>query len=219
MKARLFDPTKSVSETKTGEIQLGMVKKSIPFQKLPNGEGYFLYFKLNDHPDLVEEAAVDIAIRLTALKLKNPYFVTPEASTIALAHVLRTKYRIPGMIIYKNKQINDVDPVCVQYDTVTSTDKKQLFLDKQKAVEMHGKDIIILDSICTTGGTLRGTYNLLVKAGVPADRIKEATVLFTEGTPRESIEIEKGKDLPLYAFRHMPIVKDLENVEEQSLKK
>jgi hypothetical protein len=69
-----------------GELKLGDFSTSVPHCKLPDRSGYFLYFKLNDHPSLVEEAE-----RINALGLKNPYFVTPEASTFALAHVLPLK--------------------------------------------------------------------------------------------------------------------------------
>jgi adenine/guanine phosphoribosyltransferase-like PRPP-binding protein len=212
MHARLFtvNPT---TEPLTGTLTLGNVSKKVMKSKMPTGSGYFLYFKLNDHADLVEEGARLIADRIKSMGLENPYFVTPEASTIALAHVLKTKYGIDGSVIYKNKQIDDVDPICVQYDTVTSTDKKQLFLGKNKAEKFIDKDIIILDSVCTTGGTIRGTYDLLIKAGVPANRIKEATMLFTEGAQRESLEVAPDVFLKIHAFNHLPILQSVDSME------
>jgi adenine/guanine phosphoribosyltransferase-like PRPP-binding protein len=213
MHARLFQMSQ-LSTVSTGELTLGTITKQIPRAKLPNGSGYFLYFKLNDHADLVEEGARLIALRIKNSGLRNPFFVTPEASTIALAHVLRTTYGINGLVIYKNKQINDIDPVCVQYDTVTATDKKQLFLGLNKAAELEDKDIIILDSVCTSGGTVRGTYDLLIKAGIPASRIKEATMLFTEGVMRDSLTVAPNVQLKVHSFGHLPIIHDV-NVSER----
>lgn len=210
MHARLFE-LKKQNTTPTGELKLGNISKQIPRVKMPNGNGYFLYFKLNDHPDLVEEGARLIAERIKSMGLENPYFVTPEASTIALAHVLRTRYNINGLVIYKNKQINDIDPVNVQYDTVTATEKKQLFLGMNKASELTDKDIFILDSVCTSGGTIRATYDLLIKSGVPANRIKEATMLFNEGTPRENIEVAPDVNLKLFSFGQLPIIQEVTN--------
>lgn len=188
-----------------GTLTLGTITKKIPLAKIPASSDFFLYFKLNDHPDLVEEGAALVAGRIKSLGLLRPCFVTPEASTFALAHVLRSKYGIGGIVIYKTLQINDIDPVSIQYDTVTSTEKKQLFLGMNKAAELVDKDIIILDSVCTTGGTLCGTYDLLVKAGIAAERIKEATVLFTEGVPRDSLSVTSGVNLKLHSFNHLPV--------------
>lgn len=208
-RATLF--SEKPSEEIAGLLTLGSVAKQVPLAKLPKGGGYFLYFKLNDHSDLVEEGARLMAERIQALGLKNPCFVTPEASTIAMAHVLRTKYQIDGLIIYKNKQIDDVNPICVQYDTVTATDKKQLFLGMNKVARLKNKDIIIIDSVCTTGGTIRGTYNLLIQAGISASKIIEATMLFTEGEKRANIEVVPGFELRLHSFNHLPIITEIEN--------
>jgi adenine/guanine phosphoribosyltransferase-like PRPP-binding protein len=209
---RLFSNMKLEIEGKS--VKLGNIRQYIPYQKLPDGSGYFLYFKLNDHPEWVNEGARLIAEHIESCGINNPYFVTPEASTIALAHVLRSKYHIPGRIVYKNNQINDVDPISVQYDAITSTDKKQLFLGLNHVQEMKNRNIIILDSICTSGGTLRGTYDLLIKAGVPMINIREACVLFTEDTPRIAIDMSDGTSLPLTSFQHMSFLKNEEKVVE-----
>jgi adenine/guanine phosphoribosyltransferase-like PRPP-binding protein len=193
-------------QTPTRELRLGEFSMPVPLCKLPNGSGSFLYFKLNDHPALIEEAARLIAEHIAALKLKNPYFVTPEASTLALAHVLRHKYQINGATIYKTQQLTDVDPVSIDYDTVTSLNKKMLYLGKERADEMRDKDIFILDSVCTTGGTISGTYQLLLKAGIAPERIVEATMLFTEGREITAIDMSNGVSLKLHSFGHLPII-------------
>jgi adenine/guanine phosphoribosyltransferase-like PRPP-binding protein len=208
---RFYAPAARQSEAiQTGQLELGNFSMPVPRCKLPDGSGYFLYFKLNDHPDLVEEGARLIAERIASLGLQNPYFVTPEASTLALAHVLRHKYNIQGATIYKTIQINDIEPVGISYDTVTSTNKKMLYLGKNKAEEMQGKDIIIVDSVCTSGGTIRGTHDLLVKAGILPEQIVEATMLFTEGVDRSEINISSNVNLRLHRFGHLPLI-GLEN--------
>jgi adenine/guanine phosphoribosyltransferase-like PRPP-binding protein len=203
---RFFSPPKPPLK-QTGQLRLGNFSMPVPLCKLPDGSGFFLYFKLNDHSGLIEEGARLIAERIKSLGLKNPYFVTPEANTLALAHVLRHHYKIDGATIYKTVQINDIDPVGISYDTVTSSSQKSLYLGKNTAENMHGKDIIILDSVCTTGGTIRGTYQLLIKAGIPADKIVEATMLFNEGNDRTEITISEGVKLKLHRFDYLPLIK------------
>jgi adenine phosphoribosyltransferase len=190
---------------RTGELQLGNISMPVALCKLPDKSGYFLYFKLNDHSELIEEGARLVAERIQSLGIKNPYFVTPEASTLALAHVLRHKYNINGTTVYKTKQLNDISPVSVNYDSVTSTNKKMLFLGKNRAAAMHGKDIILLDSVCTTGGTLSAMYNLLIKAGIVPQQIVEATMLFTEGKDRTEIDVATNVTLKLHRFSTLPL--------------
>jgi non-canonical (house-cleaning) NTP pyrophosphatase/adenine/guanine phosphoribosyltransferase-like PRPP-binding protein len=204
--ARFFSQAKPPLK-ETGQLRLGNFSMPVPLCKLPDGAGFFMYFKLNDHPGLIEEAARLIAARIKSLGLKNPYFVTPEASTLALAHVLRHHYNIDGATIYKTAQINDIDPISISYDTVTSSNQKALYLGKNKAENMRDKDIIILDSVCTTGGTLRGIYQLLIKAGIPADKIIEATLLFNEGNDRNEIAVAEGIMLKLHRFDYLPLIK------------
>jgi non-canonical (house-cleaning) NTP pyrophosphatase/adenine/guanine phosphoribosyltransferase-like PRPP-binding protein len=186
-------------------LQLGRVSENVPLCPLPNKNGAFYYFKLNDYPHLVTEGARLIAERIKASGVRNPYFVTAEASTLALAHVLRDQYGIDGLTLYKAKQINDVDPLSIEYDTITAKEPKQLFLGKNKVSHLQNKNIFILDSVCTTGGTLSAIANLLLKAGVSNKNIVEAIVLFTEGAERNSININASMSLPIYHFSHLPI--------------
>ena len=118
--------------------------------------------------------------------------------------------KIEGITVYKKKQINDINPIEVEYGTVTSNDKQKLSLGQQKIKDLKGKDIILLDSVCTTGGTVVATYNLLIKAGIPSESIVEATMLFNEGEPRDSIKIDEKTSLKLHSFSELPLIKEEE---------
>ena len=72
---------------------------------------------------------------------------------------------------------------------------------------MQNKDIIILDSVCTTGGTIQAIYDLLLKTGIQPEQIIEATLLFTEGVDRTEISVSHGVNLKLHRFGYLPIVK------------
>lgn len=187
------------------ELKLGNCSTPIHLCDLPGGAGRFLYFKTNDHPGLVKEGARLIAERVKELGLKNPFFVTPEASTYSLAHELRDRYHIDGVVICKSRKPGDVETFSIDYCAVTSTEKKKLYVDKSQIDAMRGKDIVILDSIVTTGETLKAVYQLLVKAGVPADKIAESIVLFTEGKNTTSLNIAQGLDLPVHSYSNIPL--------------
>jgi adenine/guanine phosphoribosyltransferase-like PRPP-binding protein len=196
----------SQSLVATEKLQLGSVSMDVPLSDIPGTNLAFLYIKLNDHPALVDEGARLIAERIKASGCQNPFFVTPEASTLALAHVLRSRYHIEGMTLYKARQLNDQAPLSVEYFAVTSPEKKTLFLGRNRIYELMDKDIFILDSICTTGGTLLAMYELLIQSGVASEAIVEASVLFTEGETKTCLPLPNQKNLLLYACSHLPII-------------
>ena len=170
------------------ELRLGRVSTFIQPSNIPDGTGRFLYFNLNDMPDFVEEGARLIAEHIKALNLEHPFFVTPETSTISLAHVLRTKYNIDGIIISKRKKPNDCQTLCEEYCAYTSLENKTLYLDM--SIDLSDKNIVIIDNVCTTGQTLKAVYKLLCNAGVHTDKIAQAIVLFTEG---EKLECQNSR--------------------------
>lgn len=191
-----------------GEIKLGNVSTRVQLSNIPDGTGRFLYFNLNDMPEFVEEGARLISQRIKELNLPNPFFVTPETSTISLAHVLRTKYSIPGIIVSKHKKPNDIDVVSEEYCSITSMEKKILYLDKSNSVLFKNTDIVIIDNVCTTGETIRAVYRLLCKCGADYKKIIETIVLFTEGTDStvHNVKITNEINLPLHKFEHIPIL-------------
>lgn len=200
---------KSEITRSASSIRLGNISKNLPLYPLPNNTGYFHYFKLNDHADLVTEGARLIAERIKSLTVNQPFFVTAEASTLALAHELRSRHAIEGVTLYKTIQINDVDPLSVEYDAITSLTPKKLFLGKEKLAQLQNKNLFILDSVCTSGGTLSAMGNLLLKAGIPTKNIIEATVLFTEGDAKSHVPLNDGSQVKVHHFSHLPIVSSL----------
>lgn len=189
----------------THELKLGDFSMPIHLSDIPDGTGRFLYFKTNEIDGLVKEGTRLFAERIRSLGLKNPFFITPEASTIAIAHDLRTQYGIDGLIIGKSKKPTDIEIVSIDYCAITSTDKKTLYLDKLQAAALKDKDIVILDNVCTTGETIRAVYQLMVKAGVRCDKIAEAMVLFTEGIDATAVAISDDVKLKLHRFTHLPL--------------
>lgn len=191
-------------------VRLGSYSESIPLVSTPDKTAQFAYLKLNDHPDFVEEGARLIA---EFVKGRHPYFVTAEASTMALAHVLRSQYGMDGLTLYKTAQLNDVDPVSVTYSAITSRSEQKLFLGKNRMKKLlQADEVILLDSICTKGSTLKAIYEVLIKAGVAADKITEAVVLFNEGEPKAGLDVGRETPLKIHAFGTLPLIKSEEKL-------
>mgnify|MGYP000858907501 FL=1 len=189
----------------TYELKLGNFTLPITLGEIPDGVGRYLYFKTNDIDGLVLEGARLIAERIGQMGLKNPYFVTSEVSTIAIAHRLRTEYKIDGVILGKSKKPTDVETFSINYSATTTNEKRTLYIDKLQAKSLEGKDIVLLDNVTTTGETLRAVYELLIKAQVKPEQIKEAIVLFTEGEDINHLQISKDIKLNVHRFTFVPL--------------
>lgn len=190
------------------ELRLGNYSESVQLVDTPDKTAQFAYFKLNDLPHFVDEGARLIAEYVKQAGYKQPYFVTAEASTSALAHVLRSQYGIEGLMLYKSAQLNDVDPVSATYSAITARGEQKLFLGRNRMQELlQAEEVIIMDSIVTKGSTLKAIYDVVVKAGVSPDKIKEAVVLFTEGDPKTELNVGRDSPLKIHAFSSMPLIK------------
>jgi len=185
-------------------LKLGNVTTYIKPSGMPDGSASFLYFNLNEMPDFVEEGARLIAEHIQSLGLKNPFFVTPETSTMSMAHVLRTKYGINGVILTKQRKPGQDTVFSQEYCACTSLNKKQLYLPT--SIDLKDKDVVIIDNVCTTGETLRAVYKLLCMAGVDSQRIVKGIVLFTEGQKTDAVKIFENLFLKIHSFGHIPIL-------------
>ncbi|KAL9643905.1 hypothetical protein ABK040_013315 [Willaertia magna] len=188
------------------------------YNKENNIKKGFLYFNLNNMPEFVEEGAKLINDRIkNQLKLKNPFIISPETSTIAMIHVLRTKYNIPCLLLSKKKRptclstlynqsqqsqsrnlqcdehtINNSEEseliICEEYHAITSNTTNKLYFECCNNINLQNFDIIIVDNVCTTASTLIAIYKLLIRAGYK-ENIIETIVLFTEGEERREIKV------------------------------
>ena len=202
---RLFTPAElTVEAERFGPLTVGNEKISVPLSRLEDNSGYLMYFNLNDHYKLVNETARLFAEKIVALKLPDPYFVTPETSTIGVAHVLRSQYGLKGTILSKTKRLHDKNMDCVEYQSITSSKKKKLYLSLKQVEEMKGKNIIIIDSILSSSATVRAIYQLLDRKKL-AHQIVNITVLFTEEHDINEITFAPGIMFDVNKFGHLPL--------------
>ena len=205
MKGRLFAPAaQRQAENLAGSIMLGKITKKMPLTVLPHINQEIVYLNLDDdkHSDLVLEGASLISGYVRAQKWK-PIFITAGTNAITLANELRIIFAFQTMIIYNKEQPDDMNPEWVEYHASTGNQKQRLSLCKEKAKELQGRDIIILDSVCTRGNTLRATHRLLLAAGVDPSRILCAMVLFTQGEQLKQLQMANGDKLNLVSFSHL----------------
>lgn len=145
--------------------------------------------------ELVEACAKALGEKLSTL----PYdiIVTAEAKSIPLAHALSVVTKKPYVILRKSYKPYMGDALRAETLSITTGEPQTLYLDEKDRDLMHGKRVIILDDVISTGSTLQGMRLLLQKAG--AEVVGEAAIL-TEG--------ERAKWANIVSLGHLPLFTD-----------
>lgn len=145
--------------------------------------------------ELVEACARALGEKLSSLDYD--IVVTAEAKSIPLAHALSVVTHKPYVILRKSYKPYMGDALQAETLSITTGQSQILYLDEKDREMMHGKRIVILDDVISTGSTLQGMRLLLQKAG--ADVIGEAAIL-TEG--------ERAKWSNIISLGHLPVFTD-----------
>lgn len=187
------------------ELSLGAVTVQLPLADMPDGTGRFLYFKLNDLPELVRESARMIHGHLVETYGERlPVLLMPETSMLCTAHELR-RLGVTVVTLPKTRHPGMRDVHSHMYAAATSAQHKVLYMSTDLASQLHPEDkVLLVDNVCTTGATLSAMYHLMVK-GLLAGRVVGALVLFTEGLKMTSVTVAEGVSIPLTSFAHLPM--------------
>lgn len=145
-------------------MSLEYLKKSLkeaPIVK--KGDYHYVIHPITDgvpeiKPELLKEVTSEMK-RLIEKCGKIDKIVTMEAMGIPLASVLAMEMNLPFTIIRK-REYGLPDEVSVEQ--VTGYSKSKLFINGLK----KGDNIVIVDDVLSTGGTLRAVLSVLKKMGV-----------------------------------------------------
>lgn len=168
-------------------MSLEYLKKSLkeaPIVK--KGDYHYLVHPITDgvpeiKPELLKEVTSEMK-RLIEKCGKIDKIVTMEAMGIPLASVLAMEMNLPFTIIRK-REYGLPDEVSVEQ--VTGYSKSKLFINGLK----KGDNIVIVDDVLSTGGTLRAVLSVLKKMGVI---VKGVFIAVDKGNWAQKISEEFG---------------------------
>jgi len=150
-------------------MSLELLKDTL--QKAPvvkKGDYYYVVHPITDGipeitPSLIKEVVNEIK-KYTKDYDRIDKIVTMEAMGIPLASLLSVETSIPFVIIRKRKYGL---PGEISVEQVTGYSKSKLFINGLK----KGDNIIIVDDVLSTGGTLRAVLCVFKKIGVNVERV------------------------------------------------
>lgn len=142
------------------------------------------------------ELTTAAAEELIKLAPEYDYIITAEAKGIPLAHEMA---RLNGdkkyMLARKGAKLYMTEVFSIEVNSITTSKKQTLYLDKQDAELMNGKRILIVDDVISTGESLHALEELVKKAG---GNIVGRMAILAEGDAIERDDIIYLKELPLF---------------------
>jgi adenine phosphoribosyltransferase len=178
-------------QRETHDIVIAGVKRSLPKFEIKPGVTIAILNILGD-TELVQASAKALAALLA--DRGGEYLVTPEAKSIPLAHALSVQMGLPYVVLRKTYKPYMGDAIQSETLSITTGSAQRLYLDEKDRDAIHGKAVILLDDVISTGSTLQGMRLILQK--VDARIVAEAAIL-TEG--------DRAQWHNIIALGHLPV--------------
>ncbi len=175
-------------------IEIAGLKRELPLFQIKPGLQIALLNILGD-TELVHACARELAKQLK--DRQYDVLVTAEAKSIPLAYALAIETNKPYVVLRKTYKPYMGDALQAETLSITTGQPQVLILDEKDRDLIHGKRVLIVDDVISTGSTLQGMRMVIEKAG--ARVIGEAAIL-TEG--------ERSKWEQIVSLGHLPLFTD-----------
>ncbi len=143
-----------------------------------------------------QELTVACARDLLAKAPEYDYLITAEAKGIPLAHEMaRQAGDAKYILARKGAKLYMQDLFEVSVRSITTAKEQHLYLDGNDAKLMHGKRILIIDDVISTGESLKALEALVEKAG---GMIVGKMAVLAEGDAWDREDIICLEKLPLF---------------------
>ena len=176
---------------KTYEMTIAGVKRALPI--CPVNENLSIgAFVIFGDPELTTACADALLKRAPAYD----YIITAEAKGIPLAHEMA---RLAGnqkyFIARKKAKLYMTSVFEVTVNSITTEGEQKLYLDGADAELMHGKRVLIVDDVISTGESLKAVEKLVEAAG---GVIVGKMAILAEGDAQGREDLTYLNPLPLF---------------------
>lgn len=146
------------------------------------------------------DAELTVACARELLKLvpqeEYDYLFTAEAKSIPLIHEMaRQSGAKKYFIARKVPKAYMPDPIFVEDQSITTAGVQRLYLGRDEADLIHGKRILLMDDVISTGGSIHAMEALVEKAG---GTVAGRVAVLAEGDAQNRDDIKYLEKLPVF---------------------
>ena len=174
------------------EIDIAGCKRRLPILNINDSLAIAAFVMLGD----VELTEICSAELLKKVPDGTQVIMTAATKGIPLAATLARKLGFSRYVVARKsvKAYMD-DPLCVEDESITTAGKQRLYLMREDADLMRGKNVLLVDDVISTGGSMLAMQELVEMAG--GKIIGEMAVL-AEGPAADRDDIIFLAPLPLF---------------------
>lgn len=174
------------------KVDIKGFQAELPVLTLPSGVK-IAFFNLHGAPAMTEHCGKEIA----KLAKDADVIITAESKGLQLAHVVARELNHPFYAVArKSKKLYMQDGISVSYGSSITTGKAQeLYLSKHDVDIIRGKKVAIVDDVISTGESLKGLEEIVLKAG---GVIYKKLFVLAEGAAKDRPDIEYLATIPLF---------------------
>ncbi|MFH2102751.1 MAG: phosphoribosyltransferase family protein [Chloroflexota bacterium] len=183
-----------MSPRDTFDVKVAGLARRLPIFEVRPGFRIPILNILGD-TEIVQACAKAIAEKLQIVDYD--ILVTAETKSIPLAHALSVETGKPYVILRKAYKPYMGAALIAESMSTTTGKSQTLILDEKDHDLVHGKSIVVLDDVISTGSTLQGIEMIMERAG--ATIVAEAAI-FTEG--------DQSQWEHIIALGHLPVFQD-----------
>ena len=187
-----------MTERETHRVEIEGIARDLPLFEVAPGLRIAVFNLLGD-TEVVEAAARGLARKLEGID--GDVIVTAETKSVPLVYELARVTGKPWVILRKAYKPYMGRAPSAETVSITTGHPQTLFLDEKDHDLVRGRRAVIVDDVISTGSTLEGMRELVLRAG--GEVVAEAAV-FTEGDSRETEGILALGHLPLFTQGQSP---------------
>lgn len=159
------------------ELKVAGLTRKLPVVPISSGLKIASFNILGD-TRLVRRCAKDIYKHPRFPKYDVDIIICPEAKTIPLAQSLSELLKVNYVVIRKTIKSYMQNPLVEPVKSMTTTEEQKLVIDGIDAKKIKGRNVVILDDVFSTGGTIRSIEKLLAQVG--CNVVAKACILLEE---------------------------------------
>lgn len=175
-------------------LKVANLERKLPIIRITDSLEIASFVILGDS-ELVIHAAEELMKKIPEVD----YLITAEAKGIPLVQELS---RLLGMKRYfvARKSIKPymTDPFVTEVYSITSQERQILCLEREESEMIHGKRILIVDDVISTGESIKAMESLIKKAG---GKVAGKAAILAEGESANRKDIIFLEKLPVFAIK------------------